>query len=354
MATMLEIPTPDKDILQSYKGRVGYFKSDTTIKLVFDVINQQWRIIDTSSYAYPKTSYVTFEEYEGGKKTVNPEAVKSIMGYTGDAADEVGTQSALAGATITMGPSGPVVNFTTPNKADPDGKPVVIQAYLYVTEKGVSLSPDEAKDGKITDKTFDLNVTDSVRDKHLEDLYKIYGNRQNIINVLYESRFLKTAKNVETTELISALENAVGEYSVNQIEAYKAGQIKQFATFNEWLTSREGVVDTGLTRTIRRTDISSKGDIRGLVREMYLELKERQPTDEEYKRWISKIQKKQERKPDLETVTYDEEGRLVSSKTKRGFNEAEYLFKQISEDDESNAVRLMSLYDAFRQARRSE
>lgn len=351
MSNIVNIPQPSKPQVTAYKNRTGYFKSDTTLKLVFDLQTMEWKVVDTKTYVKPKSTYITLEDWEAGKKTVNKEALDAITSYyTGKVDDATSTEAAVAGASITMGPSGPLINFASPNEKDPNGNPVVFQAYLYVAEPNVARSPEEAMAGKVSSSEFDFNRTDSGRDRHLKDLYKIYGSKQGIIDALYKGGFLKSNEDIDTSEMVFSLERAIGEYSINQVEAYKSKQIKQFVTFNDWLTSRETTPGMGETRTVPITQVFDESNARALILQMYKELQQREPSEEEYAKWIPKIQRKQEQTPAQRTTVYDAEGKVVSEKTKTGLNEQEWLFRKLSKEDESGAVRLMGLYDAFRQA----
>jgi hypothetical protein len=339
-----KIPTPSKETQLSWQ-RLG----PGNYNLIFDTEKKKWRVIKRGDL---KPNQISYNDWSSGTKTYEekgPGQGGAGPNYQGKTDDEIAVENAITTATITMGPSGPVINFTVPNPKDPKGDPVTYQAYLYV-EDSAAKSPDEAREGK-GGLNFTFDKTDSGRDKHLADLYKKYENRQAIVDRLYQAGYLKTNKNVSTDDMLVALDAAAGEYTVDQVEAYKAKQIKEFSTFDDWLGLKKGSAKSlAGTRTSTQITEYSDTDARALINDVITSLMGRGASDKEYEKLVPLVQKKQRKNPQLISTTTDVEGRTVATKTKTGINEQQFLIEKLSQRDEAKATRILSYYDAFKQA----
>jgi hypothetical protein len=341
------IPAPSKELLDRRKVLFG-----TDNELIFDTVTKKWKIAKSSSI---KTrTQVFYKDWEAGAKTYDY-TPSSISGnedpnYTGSTADKTAVDNALTTATITYLPDGkPVVNFAFPNPADPKGAPTQYEAYLYVDDN-VASGPDEAIEKYKSGNEFTFNRVDNVTEKHLKDLYKIHKNKQGVIDTLYEAGYLKSKKNIPTDEMLAALNNASAQYTVDQVEAYKSGQIKEFVGFNSWLGAREKPEGLGGTRTVPQITEFSDTDARNLIDNVVKSLMGRGASDTEYAKLVPLLQKKQNKNPALVTTTTNEEGRVTAQKTKTGMNEQQFLIEKLSQRDEAKATKILSYYDAFKQA----
>lgn len=351
-------PNADEQYSLGLMGQANY-------TLVFDGKSKTWKVVKRSNLAsYDQSQYVTLDEFKNGQTTVKlpttatPKTSSTTKsqpgGYEGSVSDKKVVENAVAIATITIGPSGrPQVNYTFPNPQNPKAKPEQYEAFLYVDDKGgVSLSPDEARAGVTVNKTFNFDRTDAVLDKQLKDLYKVYGSKQAIIDTLYKAGFLPSNKDVPTDTMLSALNAATAEYTVDQVEAYKAKTITEFQTLANWLGQRQdrGPESLAGTRTVPQITEYSDTDARAVIDEIASELLQRLPSEQEYAKLVPLLQKKQRKNPAMVTTTTDEKGRTIASKTKTGINERQFLIEKLSKRDEAKANQLMAYYDAFRQA----
>lgn len=347
-----KIPAPSQQQI------AGLSRSNGALVLVFNTSKGKWELLDKAQGDKVVTNdpngYVTYASWQGGKNTVKEETKKEVKptGYQGSVTDRVATENAIASAKITFDASGPIITYESPNEADPKGGPSVYTTYLYVDDKGgVSLSPDDARKGIVTNKQFTFDKTDAARDKHLADLYKIYNNKQAIIDRLYQAGYLTTNKNVPTDAMLAALDQAAAQYTVDQVEAYKSGQIKEFSTLNDWLGTQQGKAESKAgTRSVPNITEFSDTDARALIDDVVNSLMLRKPTDQEYAKLVPLIQRKQRQNPAITSTTTDAEGRVVSTKTKTGINEQQFLIEKLSKRDEAKANMIMGFYDAFKQA----
>lgn len=348
-------PNADEQYSLGLMGQANY-------TLVFDGKTKTWKVVKRKNLApYDQPQYVTFEEFKNGQTTVKlptPTTASGtsgkVNGYSGNTSDRVVAENAVSAASITFENGNPIVTFTEPvNPADKETKPTAYTAYLYVEDKGgVSLSPDEARAGVKVNKTFNFNRTDTVVDKQLNDLYKIYGSKQEIINRLYKAGYLTTNKNVPTESMLKALNGAIADYTVDQVEGYKSKQITEFQTLSEWLGQRQDNIPESAagTRSVPNVTEFSDTDARAVIDDVANSLLQRMPTEKEYAKLVPLIQKKQRQNPAVTTTTTDEKGRVVASKTKTGINEQQFLIERLSQKDEAKANQIMAYYDAFKQA----
>lgn len=352
MAEKKNIPAPSADIVLSWR-RMGVGNH----ALIFDPVKEKWRVTRRGEGKVGPRD-ITYEQFLDGTQSyeyIKPAAKpvsEETKGYQGSVSDRTLTENAVAASAITFDASGPIVTFTVPNEVDKQGNPVTYSSYLYVDDKGgVSLSPDDARKGIVTSKQFTFDKTDAARDKHLADLYKIYNNKQAIIDRLYQAGYLTTNKNVPTDAMLAALDQAAAQYTVDQVEAYKSGQIKEFSTLNDWLGTQQGKAESKAgTRTSTNITEFSDTDARALIDDVALSLLQRKPTDQEYAKLVPLIQRKQRQNPAITSTTTDAEGRVISQKTKTGINEQQFLIEKLSKRDEAKANMIMGFYDAFKQA----
>jgi hypothetical protein len=162
--------------------------------------------------------------------------------------DEENVANLLSSATVSMGPGGPIVQVTEPNKIDPaTGKPTVYQGYLYLTTTGGGTGP----------KAIFFGTADVSRDSYQKQLMKNYGSKEAVIDKLYKAGYLSTNKEVPTDAYLSALDAAAAKYTVAQVNAYKIEGIKEFVTLDEFLVAKKGVSKGG-TKT--KTNITEYSD----------------------------------------------------------------------------------------------
>lgn len=346
------IPAPSAQQVQAVQR-------ERSLTLIYNVRTRKWEVLGKAQADRAKSSgpslYVTYDEFQSGT-TQTPEKPKGSTKPTagsvaGNVSDRTLVESAIASSAITIGPSGPQVNYGFPNAKT--GEPETFQAYLYVDDKGgVSASPDEARAGVTRGKEFTFDRTDAARDKHLKDLYKIFGNKQAIIDRLYNAGYLKTNKDVPTDAMLAALDAAAAQYTVDQVEGYKSKQITEFQTLAEWLGQRQDQAPESLagTRISRQVTEFSDTDARAVIDDVAQQLLQRLPTEQEYAKLVPLIQKKQRKSPQITSTTTDEKGRVVATKTKTGINERQFLIEKLSKRDEAKANQIMSYYDAFKQA----
>ena len=341
---VVKIPAPSKGNQKTLN-----FMGPGNHQLVFDTETKKWEVVKRGDL---KPNQISYNDWSNGANTYEekgPGQGGAGPNYEGKTDDEIAVENAITTATITMEPSGPVVNFTVPNPQDPKGNPVTYQAYLYV-EDSAAKSPDEAREGK-GGLNFTFDKTDSGRNKHLTDLYKKYENRQAIVDRLYQTGYLSTNKNVATDAMLEALDAAAAQYTVDQVEAYKAKQIKEFSTFDDWLGLNKGSAkNLAGTRTVPQITEYNDTDARALINDVITSLMGRGASDEEYAKLVPLVQKKQRKNPALVSTTTDAEGRTIATKTKTGINEEQFLIEKLSQRDEAKATRILSYYDAFKQA----
>ena len=337
MATK-NIPQPSGDIVLAWR-RMGVGNH----VLFFNIKEEKW-VVKRRGEGVVGSQDILYDQYTGGQRTYETQETKTEETYKGSTSDKTATENAIASATITFDASGPIVTYTVPNQADPKGSPTTYSSYLYVNVAG-------GIPGVSIEKQFTFDRTDTARDKHLADLYKIYGNKQAIIDRLYQAGYLTTNKNVPTDAMLTALDQAAAQYTVDQVEGYKSGQIKEFTSLNDWLGLQRGKAESKAgTRTSTNITEFSDTDARALIDDVALSLLQRKPTDQEYAKLVPLIQRKQRQNPAITSTTTDAEGRVVSTKTKTGINEQQFLIEKLSKRDEAKANMIMGFYDAFKQA----
>lgn len=112
--------------------------------------------------------------------------------------------------------------------------------------------------------------------------------------------------------------------------------------------SASGGGDGGQRKPYYQREISTKAEARTLVNEIYRDLMGRGASDDEFQKYYKKITDRQKARPTK--TTYTEKGGGVMGTTTGGANVGDYLYQQIAGSDEAKARKVLSFYDAFKQA----
>lgn len=265
---------------------------------------------------------------------------QSKTGTSFQLSDEENVANLLSSATVSMGPSGPIVQITEPNKIDPTtGKPSVYQGYLYLT----------TTKGGTGEKAIFFGTSDVIRDRYQKQLIKNYGSKQAVIDKLYKAGYLKTNKEVPTSAYLAALDSAAGEYTVAQVNAYKAEGLKEFPTMDEFLAAKKNTGGLGGTKTRTNVTEYDETDLKKIINAISQQEKGRDANAKELSKLIPVINQKLKKNPDLISTTTDAEGNVVATKTKTGLNVEQFLIDEISQQDESKAKQVLDYYNIFKQ-----
>ena len=254
--------------------------------------------------------------------------------------DEENVANLLSSATVSMGPSGPIVQITEPNKIDPTtGKPSVYQGYLYLT----------TTKGGTGEKAISFGTSDVIRDRYQKQLIKNYGSKQAVIDKLYKAGYLPTNKEVSTDAYLVGLDNASAAYTVAQVNAYKQEGLKEFPTMDEFLAAQKG---TGLGGTRTRTNVTEydESDLKKIINAVSQDFNGRDANSKELNKLIPAVNKLLKKNPDLISTTTDAEGNVVATKTKTGLNVEQFLIDEISGKDEAKANQVLGYYNVFKQS----
>ena len=253
----------------------------------------------------------------------------------------------IASAGTSIGPSGPTVQVTEPNKLDPRGNPTVYEAFLYVepgtttVRKGPSLVEQPGEKG------IEFGTTDVIRDKYIKQLVKKYGSKQGLINALAEARLLSTNKNVPSGAIDQALNQIIAEYTYEQVSAYKNYGVREFPTLDEYLANRPK--GGGRSTTTSRTTIFSDTDFRAVAQEVGRALYERELNEEELKKIQPILEKAQRSTPEVTTTTARVDGTSESVTRRTGLNAQQFLIEEIAKTDEAKATQMIGFYDVYKQ-----
>lgn len=121
--------------------------------------------------------------------------------------------------------------------------------------------------------------------------------------------------------------------------------------FTDWLASIDvsGETDgTGRPSVQKTLTISTPETAATLIQKVMQDLVGRGPTDEELKKYTSRLVAEQKANP---TVTrYSTSGGVQTATTTPGLDEQQFLIEQISGTDEAKASKVFSFYDVFKQA----
>jgi len=266
----------------------------------------------------------------------------SQTGTQFELSDKENVANLLSTATVSMGPNGPIVQITEPNKIDPTtGKPSVYQGYLYLT----------TTKGGTGEKAIFFGTADVIRDRYQKQLIKNYGSKQAVIDKLYNAKLLKTNKNVPTDVYLAALDAAAAEYTVAQVNAYKAEGVKEFPTMDEFLTARIST-GAGLGGTKTKTNVLEFSDTSAtkIINAISQQFFGRDANSKELKNLIPLINKELKKNPDVVSTTTDSEGNVVNTKTKTGLDVEQFLIDEVSGTDEAKANKVLGYYNVFKQS----
>jgi hypothetical protein len=279
-------------------------------------------------------------EYDAQKAAkAKATGTESKTGAQFQLSDEENVANLLSSATVSMGPSGPIVQVTEPNKIDPaTGKPTVYQGYLYLTTTGGGTGP----------KAIFFGTADVIRDRYQKQLIKNYGSKQAVIDKLYKAGYLSTNKEVPTSAYLSALDAAAGEYTVAQVNAYKQEGVKEFPTMDEFLAAKKGISKGG-TKTRTNVTEFSETDLTKIINAVYQDSMGRDANSKELSKLIPVVNQKLKKNPDFISTTTDAEGNVVATKTKTGLNVEQFLIEEVSGKDEAKARQVLDYYNVFKQ-----
>ena len=253
----------------------------------------------------------------------------------------------IASAGTSIGPSGPTVQVTEPNKLDPRGNPTVYEAFLYVepgtttVRKGPSLVEQPGEKG------IEFGTTDVIRDKYIKQLVKQYGGKQGLVDRLNNVGLLTTNKNVPSGAVDQALNQIIAEYTYEQISAYKNYGVKEFPTLDEYMSNRPK--GGGNSTTTSRTRVFSDTDFRALAQEVGRALYERELSPKELKKLQPILEKAQRKTPEVTTTTEGMDGKSSSVSTRTGLNSQQFLIEELAKTDEAKATQMVGFYDVYKQ-----
>lgn len=256
----------------------------------------------------------------------------------------------IASAGTSIGPSGPIVQVTEPNKLDPRGNPTVYEAFLYV-EPGTKGTTAYAGSQLVTtgevEKGIEFGTTDLIRDKYIKQLVKQYGSKQGLVDRLDAVGLLTTNKNVPQGAVDQALNDIIAEYTYEQISAYKNYGVKEFPTLDEYMSNRPK--RGGGSTTTTRTTMFSDTDFRALAQEVGRALYERELSPQELKKLQPILEKAQRKTPEVTTTTPGEDGTVKSIVGRTGLNSQQFLIEELAKTDEAKATQMVGFYDVYKQ-----
>jgi hypothetical protein len=253
----------------------------------------------------------------------------------------------IASAGTSIGPSGPTVQVTEPNKLDPRGNPTVYEAFLYVepgtttVRKGPSLVEQPGEKG------IEFGTTDLIRDKYIKQLIKKYGSKQGLVDRLDAVGLLTTNKNVPSGAIDQALNQIIAEYTYEQISAYKNYGVREFPTLDEYMSNRPK--GGGGSTTTTRTTMFSDTDFRALAQDVGRALYERELSPQELKKLQPILEKAQRKTPEVTTTTPGEDGTAKSIVGRTGLNSQQFLIEELAKTDEAKATQMVGFYDVYKQ-----
>ena len=281
------------------------------------------------------------------EEKLKPTTVGSTSSSKVSDADQVKVM--MDSASITLNGSQYQVNVSSPNEADPEGKPQVLPKSIYYEPIGARMSGNRPISG--SDSGVRFGDSDDVRDEYQKQLLKQYGSKQALIDKLFKGGFLSTNKfaaNQMSKAIIKGLEDAVAEYTLKQVDDYKNNNVKEFESMDAFLTSGKRSDKSSLTRTTSTPTVYSDTEATGLIRNLYQKLQGRNPNAKELKELIPMIQDFQKKNPRITTSTDNEEGTFTSGMIKTGGDPEEFLLEKLSQKDETKARSVLGYYDAFK------
>jgi len=282
------------------------------------------------------------------EEKLKPTTVGSSASSKVSDADQV--KSLMDSASISLNGSKYQVNVSSPNEADPEGKPQVLPKSLYYQPAGPRMSGNRPVSG--ADSGVRFGDSDTIRDEYQKQLLKQYGSKQALIDKLYKGGFLSTNKfaaNQMSKAIISGLEDAVAEYTLKQVDDYKNNNVKEFESMDAFLTSgKRSSLGKSLTQTTSTPTVYSDTEATALIKNIYQRLQKRDPDAQEIKELIPMIQDFQKKNPRVTTSTDNEEGTFTSGIIKTGGDPEEFLLEKLSKQDETKARSVLGYYDAFK------
>ena len=167
---------------------------------------------------------------------------------------------------------------------------------------------------------------------------------------MYKAEFLSTNKNVPTNSYLAALDAAAGEYTISQVNAYKAEGLKEFPTMNEFLSARRGT-GKNLGGTRSKTNVVEFSDTAAtkIINAISQQFFGRDANGKELSKLIPMVNKQLKKNPDVVSTTTDAEGNVTNTKTKTGLDVEQFLIEEISGKDEAKAKQVLDYYNVFKQ-----
>ena len=263
-------------------------------------------------------------------------------------ADQV--KAMMDSASITLNGSQYQVNVSSPNEADPEGKPQVLPKSIYYEPTGARMSGNRPISG--SDSGVRFGDSDAVRDDYQKQLLKQYGSKQALIDKLFKGGFLPTNKfaaNQMSKAIIKGLEDAVAEYTLKQVDDYKNNNVKEFESMDAFLTSgKRSGFGKSLTRTTKTATVYDATEATKIIKRLYQAAQGRDPNEKELKELIPMLQDFQKKNPQVNKSTDNEEGTFTSTSIKTGGDPEEFLVDKLSEKNETKARSILGYYDAFK------
>jgi hypothetical protein len=241
-------------------------------------------------------------------------------------------------AKVSQGASGPTVQVTEPNQLDPQGNPVTFNGILYT-------EPSEDK----ADKGVRFLTSDDAVDKYKKQLLKLYGNKQGLVNKLYESGFLDSNKiNSKTidAQITTALNKAAQLYTVKQTDAVNTYGAKEVETFDEFLVP--GASGGSDTTTERRAVVFDNTNSDNLTINVFKAIFGKEPTEKQKKQARPFIQEWQRGKPQITTTTTSAEGTQRDVVVNTAGDAERMLIDELAQTDQAKASKVLDLYDVFK------
>jgi hypothetical protein len=240
-------------------------------------------------------------------------------------------------ATISQGSGGPRVQVIEPNRLGPDGKAYAMDGFLYteLSEDGV-------------DRGVQFLTSDEAVDKYKKQLLKLYGNKQALVNKLYESGFLDSNKiNSKTidTKITTALNQAVQLYTVKQTDAVNTYGAKEVETLDEFLVPG---AKTGNTTTESRAVVYDDTNADSLTISVWNAIFGKEPTDKQKKQARPFIQEFQRSKPQVTTTTTSAEGTQRDVVVNTAGDAERMLIDELAQTDQAKASQVLDFYDVFK------
>jgi hypothetical protein len=290
----------------------------------------------------------TIKSDASGKVTKNDKAPVTQRSVEMTNAEQLDEYLSRAGTSI--GPSGPTVQVTYPNKLDPRGLPTVEESYLYVepgTKGTAAYEGSQLVQKPSTEKGVQFGTTDVIRDKYIKQLVKQYGSKQAVVDRLKEVGLLTTNKNVPSGAIDQALDQIIAEYTYEQVSAYKNYGVKEFPTLDEYMSNRPK--RGGDSTTTTRTTIFSDTDFRALAQQVGQALVERDLSPAELKKLQPILEKAQRKTPAVTTTTDGADGSTKSIFERTGLNSQQFLIEELAKTDEAKATQMIGFYDVYKQ-----